>query len=102
MRVPFEPTAFPGAGRTYLAYELYPTNFTNASLAPQRVEVLGADGAEYISRLWRLKVNRSMRFCSQSGVKQPGALALISRWQEAASSCLCGWPSSPERAFLRN
>jgi hypothetical protein len=44
MRVPFEPTAFPSAGRMYLAYELYLTNFTNASLALQRVEVLDADG----------------------------------------------------------
>jgi hypothetical protein len=44
MRVPFDPTAFPSAGRTYLVYELYLTNFTNASLALQRVEVLDADG----------------------------------------------------------
>ena len=27
MRVPFEPTAFPSDGRTYLTYELYLTNF---------------------------------------------------------------------------
>lgn len=44
MRVPFEPTAFLSGGRTYLAYELHLTNFTNASLALQRVEVLDADG----------------------------------------------------------
>jgi hypothetical protein len=47
MRVPFEPTSFSSGGRTYLAYELYLTNFTNASLALQRVEVLDADGGVY-------------------------------------------------------
>jgi Peptidase family M23 len=43
MRVPFAPTAFPSAGRTYLVYELYLTNFTNNPLNLQRVEVLDAD-----------------------------------------------------------
>jgi Peptidase family M23 len=45
MRVPFEPTAFPSDGRTYLAYELYLTNFTNNPLILSRVEVLDADAA---------------------------------------------------------
>jgi len=43
MRVPFEPTAFVSAGRTYLTYELYLTNFTNDPLVLSRVEVLDAD-----------------------------------------------------------
>ena len=43
MRVPFEPTAFPSAGHTYLVYELYLTNFTNNPLTLSRVEVLDAD-----------------------------------------------------------
>ena len=43
MRVPFEPSAFPSAGRTYLAYELYLTNFSKDSLALLRVEVLDAE-----------------------------------------------------------
>jgi Peptidase family M23 len=43
MRVPFEPTAFPSAGRRYLAYELYLTNFTGDSLSLRRIEVLDAD-----------------------------------------------------------
>jgi hypothetical protein len=43
MRVPFEPTAFPSAGRTYLAYELYLTNFSGNPLTLNRVEVLDAD-----------------------------------------------------------
>lgn len=43
MRVPFEPTAFPSAGRTYLAYELYLTNFSNDSLALRRIDVLDAE-----------------------------------------------------------
>jgi peptidase M23-like protein len=43
MRVPFEPTAFPSAGRTYLAYELYLTNFTSNPIALRRIEVLSAD-----------------------------------------------------------
>src|ERR1700722_302778 len=43
MRVPFEPTAFPSAGRTYLTYELYLTNFGSAPLTLRRVEVFDAD-----------------------------------------------------------
>jgi len=43
--VPFEPTAFPSAGRKYLAYELYLTNFTNNPLVLSRVEVLDGDPA---------------------------------------------------------
>jgi hypothetical protein len=45
MRVPFEPTAFPSAGRTNLAYELYLTNFTNNPLTLTRIEVLDADAS---------------------------------------------------------
>ena len=45
MRVPFEPTAFPSSGHTYLAYELYLTNFTGNPLILRRVEVLDADPA---------------------------------------------------------
>lgn len=43
LRVPFEPTAFPSAGRTYLIYELYLRNFTTNPLTLRRVEVLDAD-----------------------------------------------------------
>jgi Peptidase family M23 len=44
MRVPFEPTAFSSGGRTYLAYELYLTNFTAIPIDLRRIEVLDADG----------------------------------------------------------
>jgi hypothetical protein len=40
LRVPFEPTAFPSAGRTYLGYELYLTNFTHNAIDLRRIEVL--------------------------------------------------------------
>jgi hypothetical protein len=43
MRVPFEPTAFRSDGRTYLAYELYLTNFTNNAVTLRRIEVQDAD-----------------------------------------------------------
>ena len=43
MRVPFEPTAFPSDGRTYLTYELYLTNFAANPITLRRVEVLDAD-----------------------------------------------------------
>src|ERR1700722_18442160 len=43
MRVPFEPTAFPSNGRTYLTYELYLTNFGANPITLRRVEVLDAD-----------------------------------------------------------
>jgi murein DD-endopeptidase MepM/ murein hydrolase activator NlpD len=45
MRVPFEPTAFPSDGRTYLAYELHLTNFTADPLTLRRIEVQDADAA---------------------------------------------------------
>ncbi len=45
MRVSCEPTAFPSAGHTYLAYELYVTNFTSAPLTLRRIEVRDADSA---------------------------------------------------------
>ncbi len=43
LRVPFEPTAFPSAGRTYLTYELHLTNFGSAPHVLRRIEVLDAD-----------------------------------------------------------
>ncbi len=43
MRVPFEPTAFPSDGRTYLTYELYLTNFAANPITLRRIEVLDAD-----------------------------------------------------------
>jgi hypothetical protein len=42
MRVPFEPTAFPSADRTYLTYELYLTNIGTAPLTLRRIEVIDA------------------------------------------------------------
>ena len=41
-RVPFAPTAFPSAGRTYIAYELYVTNFSPSPVTLGRVDVLDA------------------------------------------------------------
>src|SRR5262249_4719496 len=38
LRVPFEPTAFPSAGHTYLTYELYLTNFGTTPLTLRRIE----------------------------------------------------------------
>jgi len=40
MRAPFDPTAFPSAGRTYLTYELYLTNFSGSPMTLRRIEVL--------------------------------------------------------------
>ena len=44
LRVPFDPTAFESAGRSYLTYELYLTNFTASPVTLHRIEVLDADG----------------------------------------------------------
>src|SRR6266404_1761998 len=51
MRVPFEPTAFPSAGRSNLTYELHLTNFAGNTLTLRRLEVLdaGAKPAEPIA-----------------------------------------------------
>lgn len=43
MRVPFEPTAFPSAGRVYLMYELLVTNFEMNPVSLRRIQVLDAD-----------------------------------------------------------
>ena len=43
IRVPFEPSAFPSAGRTYLMYELHLRNFAPNPFSLRRVEVLDAD-----------------------------------------------------------
>jgi hypothetical protein len=43
LRVPFEPTAFPGAGRAVLMYELHLTNFSDKSIDLHRIEVFDAD-----------------------------------------------------------
>jgi hypothetical protein len=40
---PFEPTAFPSDGRTYLTYELYLTNFATNRNTFRCVEMLDAD-----------------------------------------------------------
>jgi hypothetical protein len=42
MRVPFEPTAFTGAGRAHLMYELDLTNFSDKAIDLRRVEVFDA------------------------------------------------------------
>jgi murein DD-endopeptidase MepM/ murein hydrolase activator NlpD len=44
LRVPFDPTAFPNRGRTFLMYELYLTNFSANAIDLRRIEVLDADG----------------------------------------------------------
>ena len=43
LQVPFEPTAFTGAGRQVLMYELHLTNFSKEAIAIRRIEVLDAD-----------------------------------------------------------
>ena len=40
MRVPFAPTAFPSLEHSYVAYELYLTNFSASAINLRRVEVL--------------------------------------------------------------
>ena len=44
-RVPFDPTAFPSEGRSYLFYELHLTNFTPSPLSLDRLEVVDPDSA---------------------------------------------------------
>lgn len=43
LRVPFDPTAFPSGGRTFLMYELYLANFSGSTIDLRRIEVLDAD-----------------------------------------------------------
>jgi hypothetical protein len=43
LQVPFEPTVFPGAGRTVLMYELRLTNFSDKAIELRRIEVSAAD-----------------------------------------------------------
>jgi hypothetical protein len=43
LQVPFEPTAFTGAGREILMYELHLTNFSDQAIELRRIEVFDAD-----------------------------------------------------------
>jgi murein DD-endopeptidase MepM/ murein hydrolase activator NlpD len=43
LRVPFDPTAYPSGGRTYLMYELYMTSFSSDPIDLRRIEVFDAD-----------------------------------------------------------
>jgi hypothetical protein len=43
MQVPFEPSAFPSAGRTCLIYELNLSNFESRPVTIDRADVLDAD-----------------------------------------------------------
>src|SRR4051794_1378298 len=43
LRVPFEPSAYPGKGQTFLMYELYLTNYSGNPIDLRRIEVLDAD-----------------------------------------------------------
>lgn len=43
MRVPFEPTVFPGGDNLHLIYELYLTNFSSSAININRIEVIDAD-----------------------------------------------------------
>jgi len=45
IRTPFEPTAFPSSGRTYLIYELHLRNFGGDALSLRGIEVADATGA---------------------------------------------------------
>jgi hypothetical protein len=40
LRVPFEPTVYPGGGQSLLMYELYVTNFSGSPVDIRRIEVL--------------------------------------------------------------
>jgi hypothetical protein len=46
VRVPFEPTAFTSEGRSYLAYEIYLTNYGSKPLGLKRIDVLNAARAD--------------------------------------------------------
>lgn len=43
IRTPFEPTAFPSAGRHYLLYELHLRNFADDPMILQGIEIIGTD-----------------------------------------------------------
>ncbi len=43
LRVPFEPTAFPSGGETYLMYELYLTNFSGSAIDLRSIETFDVD-----------------------------------------------------------
>ena len=46
LQVPFEPTAFTGAGRETVMYELHLTNFSDKAIELRRIDVLDADAAD--------------------------------------------------------
>jgi len=57
MQVPFDPTVFPSAGRNYLVYELYLSNFESRPVTINRVEVLDADNARPVATFEAQQLN---------------------------------------------
>jgi hypothetical protein len=57
MQVPFEPSAFPSAGRTYLIYELNLSNFESRPVTIDRVDVLDADDSKPIATFEAQQLN---------------------------------------------
>lgn len=91
LRVPFAPSAFPGSGRSHLAYELYLTNFSADALTIQRIDVIDADApsrapvavveAEQLASVLQTAGTRSPS--AAAAVVAPGGTAVAFMWVES-------------------
>ena len=102
MRVPFEPTAFPSAGRVHVTYEVHLRNFAPTSVTLQRVEILDADTAG-ARRSPLSKAMRSRASCGPSACSRVRARPVNGdNWRAAeASCCSCRSRSIKAHAFRR-
>ena len=70
-RVPFEPTAFPSDGRTYVMYELYLSNFATSPLTLSGLQVLDAD-APSAARIAAFEPSEFRALLRPVGAQAPG------------------------------
>lgn len=102
LRVPFDPTAFPSAGRTFLMYELYLTNLSGATIDLRRIEVLDADepAGKPLAVFEGEQIDSLLQSSDQSNVRQVKAGATIVVFIQVALDTRVGLPDRVRHRVL--
>jgi hypothetical protein len=98
LRVPFDPTAYPSAGRTYLMYELYLTNFSGSTIELRRIEVLDAE--EPAGKPLAVFEREQIDSLLQTNVRQVNAGATIVAFMQVAFDTRAGLPNRVRHRVL--
>lgn len=101
IRTPVAPTLFPAAGRDYLLYELYLSNFSDEAMVVRGVEILNADDdrLRVVSLLKEAQVKERLRMVG--GVAQ-GAPTRLGAGQGAIVSLCLAFDKTAAPAKLRH